>query len=77
MVREKMTVTLFPAAVTIVTPTKHLLANTDDSNAWWWGEAEGKRTDDAALTEQFTSLVSRGISFHVHANGTGAIQQFL
>lgn len=54
-----------------------LLANTDDSNAWWWGEAEGKRTDDATLTEQFTSLVSRGISFHVHANGTGAIQQFL
>ena len=42
-----------------------------------WGEAEGKRTDDATKVEQFTSLVSRGISFHVHANGTGAIQQFL
>ena len=54
-----------------------LLANTDASNAWWWGEAEGKRVDNAVLTEQFTNMVNEGITFHFHANGTGAIQQFI
>lgn len=54
-----------------------LLTNTDDSNAWWWGQAEGQRTDDTTLTDQFTNLISEGITFHFHANGTGAIQQFI
>lgn len=54
-----------------------LLANTDASNAWWWGEAEGKRVDNDVLTEQFTNMVNEGITFHFHANGTGAIQQFI
>lgn len=54
-----------------------LLTNEDASTAWWWGQAEGQRTDDATLTEQFTTLVGEGISFHFHANGTGAIQQFI
>lgn len=54
-----------------------LLTNEDESTAWWWGQAEGQRTDDATLTAQFTDLVSKEISFHVHANGTGAIQQFI
>ena len=54
-----------------------LLTNEDENTAWWWGEAEGKRTDNATLTNQFTNLVSQGITFHFHANGTGAIQQFI
>lgn len=54
-----------------------LLTNTDASNAWWWGQAEGQRTDDATLTDQFTNLIAEGVTFHFHANGTGAIQQFI
>lgn len=56
---------------------ENLLTNEDENTAWWWGEAEGKRTDDATLTEQFTNMVDEGIAFHFHANGTGAIQQFI
>lgn len=54
-----------------------LLTNEDENTAWWWGQAEGQRTDDATLTEQFTTLMRQGIAFHSHANGTGAIQQFI
>ncbi len=54
-----------------------LLTNEDENTAWWWGEAEGKRVENDVLTEQFTNLVDEGITFHFHANGTGAIQQFI
>lgn len=54
-----------------------LLTNEDASNAWWWGEAEGKIIDSEVLTERFTNLMKEGVQFHCHANGTGAIQQFI
>lgn len=57
--------------------TETLLTNTDATNAWWWGQKEGQRTDDATLTEQFTNMMREGIAFHCHANGTGAIQQLI
>lgn len=54
-----------------------LLTNENESTAWWWGEAEGKKVTTERLTEQFTNLMLEGYQFHCHANGTGAIQQFI
>lgn len=46
-------------------------------HAWWYGEAEGKKMDDATLTTQFADAIQSGLQFTCHANGTGAIQQFI
>lgn len=46
-------------------------------HAWWYGEAEGKKMDDATLTAQFADAIQSGLQFTCHANGTGAIQQFI
>lgn len=45
--------------------------------AWWWGEAEGKKTTDGALTIRFVDCIEKELQFTCHANGTGAIQQFI
>ena len=54
-----------------------LLTNENENNKWWWGEAEGKKVTTEQLTEQFTELMKKGVQFHAHANGTGAIQQYI
>ncbi|MDO4281446.1 MAG: amidohydrolase family protein [Peptococcaceae bacterium] len=57
--------------------TETLLTNKTADTAWWWGEKEGKKMDTAVLTEEFTNMMQEGISFHCHANGTGAIDQYI
>lgn len=46
-------------------------------HAWWYGEAEGKKIDNDALTAQFVDCIQSGWQFTCHANGTGGIQQFI
>ena len=46
-------------------------------HAWWYGEKEGKKMDNKTLTAQFAELIQAKIQFTCHANGTGAIQQFI
>lgn len=46
-------------------------------HSWWYGEAEGKKMTDEALTAQFADCIRSGWQFTCHANGTGAIQQFI
>ncbi len=58
-------------------PSETLLTNADENSKWWWGEAEGKMFETADLTTRFTNLMKEGVQFHCHANGTGAIQQFI
>lgn len=58
-------------------PNETLLDNKTDNSKWWWGEKEGKKVTTEQLTEQFTDMMKKGIQFHAHANGTGAIQQYI
>ena len=58
-------------------PDETVLTNEDENTQWWWGEKEGKKVSTEQLTEQFTTLMKKGIQFHAHANGTAAIQQYI
>ena len=58
-------------------PNETLLDNKTPESQWWWGEKEGKKVSNEQLTEQFTDMMKKGIQFHAHANGTGAIQQYI
>lgn len=58
-------------------PNETLLDNKTENSKWWWGEAEGKKVSNEQLTAQFTDMMKKGIQFHAHANGTGAIQQYI
>ncbi len=47
------------------------------NNPWWYGEAEGKKETDAALTAAFVDCLQHEWQFTCHSNGTGAIKQFI
>lgn len=56
--------------------TETILDNKGE-NSWWYAEKEGKQFEDEVVVERFTQLMKDGVQFHAHANGTGAIQQFI
>ncbi len=66
---------ILPAAVT--TRDTHETLLDGKTNAWWYGEAEGKKVENDVLTAQFADCIQSDLQFTCHTNGTGAIQQFI